>query len=66
MLTLTMPLEMWMIGCLMLIIAGKLLQQGGRMYGEGKPWIPDTIFGVACQLVLILGAAMMLIVQNTQ
>lgn len=63
-LTLTMPLQMWAFGFLMLFIGGKLLQQGGRMYGEGKSWMPDTIVGVACELILIFGTAMMLIEQN--
>lgn len=64
-LSLTLSPGMWAIGVLLVFVGGKLLQQGGRMYGEGRSWMPDTIAGVACQLVLILGVLVMLIHQNT-
>ena len=63
--TLTLTPATWLAAVLILFIGGKLLQQGGRMYGEGKNWQLETLTGIACYLYVILGSAFTLIAQNT-
>lgn len=64
--TLTLTPMTWIISALLVLVGGKLLQQGGRMYGEGRSWEVDTLAGVACQLALIFGGAIALLEQNAQ
>lgn len=63
--SLTLPPTLWISTAILVFVGGKMMQQGGRMYGEGKPWMLDTFMGVACQIVIILGFLFMLIHQNT-
>ena len=64
--TLTLAPQTWLFGLFFLLAGGKLLQQGGRSYGEGKNWEVDTIMGLACQVAIILVVALSLISQNAQ
>lgn len=64
MLTLTLPLEAWLVGAFLIFVYGKALQQSGRMYEAGGRWEPDALFGVAAFMVVLVGATFALIVQN--
>lgn len=64
--TLTLAPGMWITTAIIILIAGKVLQQGGRAYGEGKPWVLETAVGTICQIGALVCMALMLIAQNAQ
>ena len=62
--TLTLYPSTWVVAAILIFMSGKLLQQGGRMYGEGKNWFWQTLAGVACELTVLLSLGITLLQQN--
>jgi len=62
--TLTLYPSTWLLAAIFIFMGGKMLQQGGRMYGEGKRWFWQTLSGLAFELAVIFGIGIALLQQN--
>lgn len=63
-LTLTLPVELWVMAALAVIIGGKILQQGGIAYAKGEYWEIETLIGALLELAAIGGIGFALLIQN--
>ena len=64
--TLTATPGTFLTAAIVIFLGGKLLQQGGRAYSEGRNWVPETLMGALCNLGVIFSMGVLLVVQNVQ
>jgi hypothetical protein len=64
MLTLTLPLEAWILAPFLILLYGKALQESGRVYEAGGRWEFDALFGSILFFVVVFGGAFALTEQN--
>ena len=66
MVTLELPLEVFVFGAILVFVGSKLMQVSGVLYARGQDWYAVTLAAVLCIMVPIIGLGLALLVQSAQ
>jgi len=66
MVTIEMPLEVFIYGAIFIFVGGKLMQTSGTLYARGQDWYAITLAAALCIIGPIFGLGLALLVQNVQ
>lgn len=63
MMTVTLPTWAWTVGVMALLMGAKLIQEGGKNWGMGKPWQTFTFIGSLLMSVPLMVLLMAIVIQ---
>ena len=64
MVTLELPLEVFVFSAIFVLVGSKLMQVSGVLYARGQDWHLVTLAATLCITVPIFGLGLVLLVQN--